>query len=118
MLLYWCTAVTGLLFVFAFGAICGSFINVVVYRLPRGLNIVSPPSACPACGTTLSWRENFPIFGWLALRGKCRFCRTRISPEYPLVELLVALPFVGVFTLWFMRPSLLELLGVNVQWFT
>lgn len=117
-LLYWSTAITGLLFVFAFGAICGSFINVVVYRVPKGLNIVTPPSACPACGTTLSWRENFPIFGWLLLGGKCRFCRTKISAEYPLIETFVAVLFSVVFAIWFMRPSLLGAMGVPVAWLT
>lgn len=117
-LLYWCTAFTGLLFVFAFGAICGSFINVVVYRVPKGLNIVTPPSACPACGTTLSWRENFPIFGWLFLGGKCRFCRTKISAEYPLIETIVALLFSVVFAIWFMRPSVIGAMGLPVAMFT
>lgn len=84
------------LFAMAFGACVGSLTNVLVYRLPRGLDVVSPPSACPSCGTRLTWRENIPIFGWLLLRGRCRFCRDRISPEYPIVEAFVALLF-GVF---------------------
>lgn len=116
--LSWMLALTGFFFIFALGSIVGSFLNVVVYRLPRGLNIVSPPSSCPSCGTTLTWRENFPIFGWLALGGRCRFCRSKISAEYPLIELLVALLFVGVFTLWFMRPSIVEVIGINASWFT
>ncbi len=88
-------------FVFAFGACVGSLINVLVYRLPRGLSVVSPPSKCPACETRLTWRENIPILGWLILRGKCRFCRSKISPEYPTVEFVTALIFVSIFALWF-----------------
>src|SRR5215210_2878619 len=102
VLLQWLAALNGLLFVFALGAVCGSFINVVVYRVPRGLGIVSPSSSCPACGTFLTWRENFPILGWLWLRGKCRFCRSRVSAEYPIVETIVALLFAAVYVLWFM----------------
>lgn len=109
----WSFAVTGLLFVVAFGAICGSFINVLVYRLPRGLNVVSPPSACPSCGTRLTWRENFPVLGWLWLRGRCRFCRSKVSAEYPIVEAFTAGLFGLVFVMWFMSPSLLELVGVR-----
>lgn len=106
MLIQWAGAINGLLFVFAFGAIVGSFINVVVYRLPRGLNLISPPSACPRCETRLTWRENFPILGWLWLGGRCRFCRSRISPEYPLVEALVAVLFSLVYAMWFMDPHI------------
>jgi prepilin signal peptidase PulO-like enzyme (type II secretory pathway) len=112
-MLQWSFALTGLGFVLAFGAICGSFINVLVYRLPRGLNVVHPPSACPSCGTRLSWRENLPVLGWAMLGGKCRFCRSKISAEYPLVEAVVSLLFGALFVLWFMKPSPLSLLGVN-----
>jgi len=117
-LLFWLTATWGLLFVIAFGAICGSFINVIVYRVPRGLNIVTPPSACPACGTRLSWRENIPIVGWIRLRGRCRFCRSPISPEYPIVEFVVAALFGLIYAAWFMRPSVLWLLGIPVEQLT
>lgn len=82
------------LFVFAFGACIGSLTNVLVYRLPLGLDVVTPTSRCPSCGTKLTWRENVPIFGWLMLRGKCRFCRSAISAEYPIVEAFVGLLFV------------------------
>lgn len=113
----WAASVTGLVFFFALGAIVGSFINVVAYRLPAGLDLVLPPSACPKCETRLTWRENFPIFGWLWLRGRCRFCRSPISPQYPLIELLVALLFAGLFMLWFMRPSLVTAMGLDVRLF-
>ena len=96
---------TQLLFVFAFGACIGSLINVLVYRLPRGLGVVTPPSRCPACNTRLTWRENIPILGWIILKGRCRTCRARISPEYPIVESIVALLFLGVFVLWYTVPT-------------
>lgn len=104
--------ILGLMLFFALGAICGSFINVLVYRLPRGLNVVSPPSACPVCGTRLSWRQNFPIFGWIILRGRCRFCKAPVSPEYPIVELLVATLFAAFF-LWFADPYVMEKFGLD-----
>jgi len=109
----WLIALAYLLWVFAFGATVGSFINVVVYRLPRGLNLVSPPSRCPHCETKLSWRENFPVLGWMWLGGKCRFCKSPISVEYPLVEALVGLLFALAFAMWFMTPSLLPLIGAE-----
>ncbi|MCW5775270.1 MAG: A24 family peptidase [Phycisphaeraceae bacterium] len=96
---------TQLLFVFAFGACIGSLINVLVYRLPRGLGVVTPPSRCPACNTRLTWRENIPILGWIILKGRCRTCRVRISPEYPIVESIVALLFLAVFVLWYTVPT-------------
>lgn len=106
VLIQWLAAINGFVFVFAFGAIVGSFLNVVVYRLPKGLNLVTPPSACPHCQTRLTWRENIPVLGWLMLRGRCRFCRSPISPEYPIVEALVGTLFAAVFVLWFMDPAL------------
>lgn len=109
----WSLAGWSLLFTFAFGAIVGSFLNVVVYRLPKGLNLVTPPSACPACETRLSWRQNVPIFGWLRLGGKCAFCKSKISPEYPLVELTVALLFSAVYLLWFFPEHLMRSLGAD-----
>ncbi len=70
-----------------FGLLVGSFINVVVYRVPRGESIVAPPSRCPQCGHQLSAWENIPVLSWVALGGRCRSCRTPISIRYPLVEL-------------------------------
>lgn len=89
---------------FALGASAGSLINVLVYRLPLGLSVVTPPSRCPSCETRLTWRENIPIFGWLLLRGRCRFCRSRISAEYPAVELVVAVLFAAFYILWYLTP--------------
>lgn len=111
----WLAQAPILFFVFWFGACAGSFINVLVYRLPKGLGVVVPTSRCPACNTKLTWRENIPIFGWLILRGKCRFCKARISPEYPLVEAFVAILFASVYMLWFMDPSPFEFLGINAH---
>jgi len=72
------------------GAVLGSFLNVVIWRLPRGESVVSPRSRCPGCGVTLRARDNVPVLSWLALRGRCHACGERISPRYPLVELLTA----------------------------
>ena len=72
------------------GACIGSFINVIVYRLPLGMSVVRPPSQCPLCHHLIRWHDNLPIFGWLALRGRCRDCRAEISPRYPLIELMAA----------------------------
>jgi leader peptidase (prepilin peptidase)/N-methyltransferase len=75
------------------GACIGSFLNVVLWRVPRGESIVHPPSHCPNCGHELGPLELIPVLSWVALRGRCRTCRTHISPRYPLVELAVALVF-------------------------
>ena len=70
------------------GLCLGSFLNVVIWRLPRGESLVGPASHCPACGTPVRRRDNLPLLGWLRLRGRCRDCAAPISPRYPLVELL------------------------------
>lgn len=82
------------------GASIGSFLNVCIYRLPRDLSLVSPPSACPHCNTPIQWHDNVPVLGWLLLGGKCRACKAPISPRYPLVELVVGLLWVGSFWAW------------------
>lgn len=105
--------VTWAFFIFAFGACVGSLINVIVYRLPLGLNIVTPPSRCPACDTRLTWRENIPIFGWIFLRGRCRFCKSRISPEYPIVEAFTASLFLIVFATWYFLLPTSEWMGIR-----
>jgi leader peptidase (prepilin peptidase)/N-methyltransferase len=86
-----------------FGACIGSFLNVVIFRLPLGQSIVSPPSRCPKCGYRLKWYDNVPIFGWLLLGGRCRHCKNLISVQYPLVELVTALLFVLV--VWVTPPG-------------
>ena len=78
-----------------FGLAVGSFLNVVIYRVPRGESIVSPPSACPGCGTPIAPRDNVPVLSWVLLRGRCRHCQASISLQYPLVELATAALFAG-----------------------
>jgi len=78
------------------GAIIGSFLNVVIHRVPREQSIVFPNSACPSCHTALRPYDNIPIFSYLILRGRCRFCRKPISIRYPIVEALTAFLFVAV----------------------
>lgn len=77
------------------GAAIGSFLNVVIHRLPRGESIVKPGSRCPSCGTPLTPRDNVPVVSWLLLRGRCRHCGAPISPRYPLIELLTAVTFAA-----------------------
>jgi leader peptidase (prepilin peptidase) / N-methyltransferase len=77
----------------AFGAVIGSFLNVVIYRLPLDKSIVWPSSACPHCARELSWYENIPVASFVALRGRCRTCGARIGLQYPLVEALTAVMF-------------------------
>ena len=80
------------------GLCFGSFLNVVVYRLPRRLSLQKPPSSCPRCGKRLGAIELIPLAGYLLLRGRCRHCGAAISPRYPLVELTTALLFMAVYT--------------------
>jgi leader peptidase (prepilin peptidase) / N-methyltransferase len=78
------------------GLLVGSFLNVVIYRLPRGESLVRPASRCPSCGTPIKPYDNVPVLSWLLLRGRCRHCGAAISPRYPLVEALTGAVFVGV----------------------
>ncbi len=79
-----------------FGAIIGSFLNVVAHRVPLGESLVSPGSHCPGCGAEVKPYDNIPVVSWLLLRGRCRSCGMRISPRYPLVELATAIAFAAV----------------------
>ncbi|RWZ64301.1 prepilin peptidase [Labedella populi] len=90
----------GAVLVGVFGLLIGSFLNVVVYRVPNGLSVVSPPSACPGCGEGIKPYDNVPVLSWLVLGGKCRSCREPISARYPLVELAGGAAFVGVAWWW------------------
>lgn len=81
------------------GAIVGSFLNVVIYRVPRGESVVTPRSRCPACGEQVRAIDNVPVVSWLVLRGRCRACHDAISPRYALVEAATALLWAGV-TAW------------------
>jgi leader peptidase (prepilin peptidase)/N-methyltransferase len=78
---------------FVFGLLFGSFLNVCIYRLPRGRSVVTPGSACPACGTPIKFYDNVPVLSWLILRGKCRKCGGHISGRYALVELATGIVF-------------------------
>jgi len=90
-----------LVFIFAFGCCIGSFLNVVVYRLPRDKSLVRPGSACPACGEHIRFYDNIPLISWLLLGRKCRYCKVPISPRYFVIELLTGLVFLGLFILYF-----------------
>jgi leader peptidase (prepilin peptidase)/N-methyltransferase len=85
------------LIVFIFGTMIGSFLNVVIYRIPNGESIIFPASKCQNCQTPLKWYHNIPIFSWLFLGGKCAFCKTPVAKQYPMVELLTGLIFVSLY---------------------
>jgi leader peptidase (prepilin peptidase)/N-methyltransferase len=89
---------------FVFGSCVGSFLNVVIHRLPRGISVVSPPSACPGCGHRVRPWENVPVLAWIVLRGRCSECGSRISLRYPTVEFLAG--FFAVASLWWFGPTL------------
>ncbi|MDB5298475.1 MAG: peptidase family protein [Phycisphaerales bacterium] len=89
-------------FLFAFGACIGSFLNVVVWRLPRDESLVSPPSHCPKCNKLLKWYDNIPVLGWIKLGGRCRYCKESISARYPIIEAITGLLFVLFYVMYFM----------------
>lgn len=104
-------------FAFLFGAAVGSFLNVVIYRVPAGLSVVHPPSRCPVCEQEISHRDNIPILSWLLLRGRCRGCGTAISPRYLVVEALTGVLWVLMlvrFGLSAELPAYLYLVSVGV----
>jgi leader peptidase (prepilin peptidase)/N-methyltransferase len=86
-----------LILIAVFGLVWGSFLNVVIYRLPRQMSLVRPPSTCPGCGTKIKPYDNIPLLSYFLLGGKCRNCGRRISPVYPLVEGITALGFLLVY---------------------
>lgn len=90
-------AAIGLTTAFTFGACIGSFLNVVVYRIPAGISLIYPPSRCPHCLHGLGITENVPVVGWLWIKGRCRWCKTKISSRYPIIETLTGLTFALVF---------------------
>jgi len=106
-------------FVAVFGAMLGSFLNVCVWRLPRGESVILPASHCPGCGKPIAWYDNVPVLSYLVLGGRCRHCGVRISPQYPLVELAVGLVWAGA-VLWFglsvdaLRAALLATLALGI----
>lgn len=117
-------------FVFIFGSIIGSFLNVVILRTPLKQSLVTEPSHCFSCGTRLKWYDMFPIFSWLILRGKCRFCKSRISPRYMIVEAVTAVVYLlaylrfGLVSMWWefamaivLFPILIVLSGIDIDHF-
>ena len=108
-----------LIFFLMLGACVGSFLNVVVWRLPREESLVTPPSRCPKCGTKLAWYDNVPVLGWLWLRGRCRYCALPISPRYPIVEAVTGLLFAFYYYLFFisqMGPCAGRELFIAMDW--
>ena len=87
------------------GLAVGSFLNVVIHRLPRGISIVWPPSACAYCGARIRWYDNVPVVSWIVLRGRCRDCHAPISIRYPLIELVTMAAFLACY--WVFGPGLL-----------
>lgn len=80
--------------IFVLGLAFGSFLNVCIYRLPRGISVITPRSACPKCSQGIALYDNMPVLSWLILRGRCRHCKAQISPRYLLIELLTGALFV------------------------
>lgn len=99
----------------AYGACVGSFLNVVIYRLPAGENIITPPSACPNCHHKLAAYDNVPVLGWLWLGGRCRYCKTPISIQYPIIELITAMLFGGLFVIYYMTDLRAPWLGSGLM---
>ena len=83
--------------IFIFGITIGSFLNVCIYRIPRGETVVTTPSHCMTCGHKLRWFELLPLFSYIFLRGRCRSCKSQISPQYPIIEAVNGLLYVLVF---------------------
>ena len=93
-----------IILIVVFGLVWGSFLNVVIYRLPRNFSLVRPPSSCPHCGKQIKAYENIPILSYLFLRGKCGNCKAKISPAYPLVEALTPFCFLLVYMQYSLSP--------------
>jgi leader peptidase (prepilin peptidase)/N-methyltransferase len=95
-------------YAFVLGAVVGSFLNVVIHRVPRRRSIVRPASACPACGAAIAWYDNLPIVSWIVLRGRCRSCGGRIALRYPLVEAAAGVLAVLGVTSYGLEPVTVE----------
>jgi leader peptidase (prepilin peptidase)/N-methyltransferase len=103
-------------FIFSLGCCIGSFLNVVIYRLPREKSLVSPGSACPHCGRAIRGYDNIPLVSWLLLRAKCRYCKGPISPRYFIVELLTGVVFLGLYLIYF-HTNVRSTMHVEGAWF-
>jgi len=99
------------IYLFLVGLCIGSFLNVCIHRLPAGRSIVRPPSACTACGASIRWYDNIPLLSYLLLWGRCRACKTAISPRYPIVELLTGLFALAVWQRFGWHPQALIYFG-------
>lgn len=88
-----------LIIVLLFGILIGSFLNVCIYRIPRKEDIVYTPSHCMSCGHRIKWYDLVPVFSWLALGGKCRYCKTKLAKQYPAIELINGMAYMGIFFL-------------------
>ena len=93
---------------FVFGLLFGSFLNVCIHRLPLGLSVVTPRSACPHCKEPIAFYDNLPVLSWLILRGRCRNCRAPISPRYLMIELLTGALFLACYWYFGLTLSLLK----------
>jgi leader peptidase (prepilin peptidase)/N-methyltransferase len=89
------------IFLFILGACLGSFLNVIIWRMPRGESIAFPGSHCPSCGRGIAWYDNIPLLSWLLLRGRCRHCETTISPRYLIVEAITGLLVAGLYVCYY-----------------
>ncbi len=94
--------------IFVLGLAFGSFLNVCIYRLPLGVSVVTPRSACPKCKQGIALYDNMPVLSWLILRGRCRHCKARISPRYLLIELLTGLLFLACYWYFGLTISMLK----------
>ena len=113
-----------IVYLFVLGSCVGSFLNVVIYRLPRAESLWWPPSRCPNCEHRLAWYDNVPVLGWILLRGKCRYCGQKISPQYPIIELATGVIFAFYYIMFFvygvgpcsrpdfLRPAMDVLFGI------
>lgn len=88
------------LLVFILGILIGSFLNVCIYRIPRKEDIVYTPSHCMNCHKRIQWYDLFPVFSWILLGGKCRYCKVKLAKQYPMIELLNGVAFVGIYMLF------------------
>jgi len=103
------------MFIFGFftlGILIGSFLNVAIYRIPKGESIVLPASKCQSCHSELKWYHNIPVFSWLFLRGKCGFCKSKIAAQYPIIELINGLGFAVLYYIIGLSWILLVLLAI------
>jgi leader peptidase (prepilin peptidase)/N-methyltransferase len=96
------------IYAFIFGSMVGSFLNVVIYRMPLGKSIVAPRSSCPSCNYQIPWYQNIPIFSFIFLKGKCANCGVKISYRYPIIELIIGAASVLLFPNYLSPTSLFE----------